>query len=61
MVTPRRALALYGADAAGVGEAAGGMDYTAVSMTVKRLEERLGRDKVLRRMAERLLEENGVK
>lgn len=44
-----------------LGEAAGGMDYTAVSMAVKRLEERLGSDKVLRRMAERLLEENGVK
>ena len=64
---PGRALASYVAQRCTaltlreLGEAAGGMDYAAVSMAVKRLQERLGRDKALRRMAERLLEENGVK
>jgi len=41
-----------------LGEAAGGMDYTAVSMAVKRFEERLARDEALRRMVERLLRED---
>ena len=41
-----------------LGEAAGGMDYTAVSMAVKRFEARLSHDKALRRMVERLLRED---
>ena len=44
-----------------LGEAAGGMDYAAVSMAVQRFEERLAGDKALRQMAARLLEEDGVK
>jgi hypothetical protein len=32
------------------GEAVGGMDYTAVAMAVKRLEQRAGRDRALRRL-----------
>lgn len=61
---PGRALALYvarrctGLTLSALGEAAGGMDYTAVSMAVKRFEQRLGRDKALRRTAERLLEDD---
>jgi hypothetical protein len=31
------------------------MDFTAVSMAVKRFEQRLGRDRSLRQMTERLL------
>jgi hypothetical protein len=34
------------------------MDSTAVSRAVKRFEQRLGKDKALRRMAERLLAHN---
>jgi hypothetical protein len=34
------------------------MDYMAVSMAVKRFEQRLGRDKALRRMTEGLLADN---
>jgi len=61
---PGRALALYvarrctGLTLRALGEAAGGMDYTAVSMAVKRFEERLARDKALRRMTNRLLEQD---
>jgi hypothetical protein len=33
------------------------MDYTAVSMAIKRFEQRLGRDRSLRQMTERLLAE----
>jgi len=44
-----------------LGEAAGGMDYTAVSMAIKRFEQRLAQDKALRQMTERLLAEAGPK
>jgi len=39
-----------------LGEAAGGMDYTAVSMAVKRFEQRLLKEKPLRQMTRRLLD-----
>lgn len=39
-----------------LGEAAGGMDYTAASMAVKRFEQRLLKEKPLRQMTDRLLE-----
>jgi REP element-mobilizing transposase RayT len=45
-----------------LGEAAGGMDYTAVSMAVKRFEAKLRRDKPLRELTERILQEqSGMK
>ena len=40
-----------------LGEAAGGMDYNAVGMAIKRLERRLGSEHALRRTAERILRE----
>ena len=40
----------------GLGEAAGGMDYAAVNMAIKRFVERLARDKALRTLTERLLD-----
>ena len=40
-----------------LGQEAGGMDYTAVSMALKRFEQRLSRDASLRRLANRLLDE----
>jgi hypothetical protein len=61
---PGRALALYvawrctGLRLSALGQAAGGMDSTAVSRAVKRFEQRLGEDKALRRMTERLLADN---
>jgi hypothetical protein len=41
-----------------LGEAAGGMDYTAVSMALKRFEQRLPKDRDLRSMTDRLLKGN---
>lgn len=41
-----------------LGEAAGGMDYTAVGMAIKRFEQRLAGEKALRAMVEPLLEGN---
>jgi hypothetical protein len=60
---PGLALALYvgrrctGLTLRALGEAAGGMDYNAVGMAIKRLERRLTKDRSLRRMAERILNE----
>jgi REP element-mobilizing transposase RayT len=61
---PGLAMALYvarrrtGLTLRALGEAAGGMDYTAVSMAIKRFEQRLTKEKALRRMTERLLAED---
>jgi hypothetical protein len=58
---PGLAMALYvarrctGLTLRQLGQEAGGMDYTAVSMAIKRFEQRLGRDRGLCRMTERLL------
>jgi hypothetical protein len=41
-----------------LGEAARGMYYTAVSMAVKRFGQRLIKDKALRRLTERVLEDD---
>jgi hypothetical protein len=41
-----------------LGEAAGGMDYTAVSMAVKRFGQSLIKNKALRRLTERVLEDD---
>jgi REP element-mobilizing transposase RayT len=60
---PGLAMALYvarrctGLTLRALGEAAGGMDYTAVGMAIKRFEQRLAKEKALRGMIERLLEE----
>jgi len=60
---PGLALALYlgrrctGMTLRALGEAAGGMDYTAVSMAIKRLEQRLAKERKLRRIADRLVAE----
>ncbi len=57
------ALALYvgrgctGLTLRALGQAAGGMDYTAVSMAIKRFEQRLAKQKGLRSMTERLKRE----
>jgi putative transposase len=59
---PGLALALYvgrrctGMTLRTLGEAAGGMDYTAVSMAIKRFEQRLPAERKLRHLAQRLLE-----
>ena len=61
---PGLAMALYvarrctGLTLRALGEAAGGMDYTAVGMAIKRFEGRLAKDGALRGMTERLSEEN---
>jgi REP element-mobilizing transposase RayT len=58
---PGLAMALYvarrstGLTLRALGEAAGGMDYTAVSMASKRFERRLPKEKELRTMTNRLL------
>jgi len=41
-----------------LGEAAGGMDYTAVSMAIKRFEQRLAKERTLRSLTQRLLAQN---
>ena len=59
---PGLAMALYvarrrtGLTLRELGEAAGGMDYTAVSMAIKRFGERLARDQAPRTLTERLLD-----
>ena len=59
---PGLALALYvgrrctGMTLRALGQAAGGMDYTAVSMAIKRFEQRLPAERKLRHLAQRLLE-----
>ncbi len=61
---PGLAMALYvarrctGLTLRALGEAAGGMDYTAVGMAIKRFEQRLAKETALRGMTERLLEDN---
>jgi chromosomal replication initiation ATPase DnaA len=40
-----------------LGQEVGGMDYTAVSMAVKRFEQRLSRQATLRQLTARLLQE----
>jgi putative transposase len=58
---PGLALTLYvarrstGLTLRALGEAAGGMDYTAVSMAIKRFEQKLPRNAALRRMSQKLL------
>jgi hypothetical protein len=60
---PGLALALYvgrrctGLTLRELGEAAGGMDYNAAGMAIRRLERRMAKDSPLRRMAERILNE----
>jgi putative transposase len=60
---PGLAMALYvarrctGLSLRELGQEAGGMDYTAVSMAIKRFEQRLGRDRSLRQLTDRLLGE----
>ena len=60
---PGLAMALYvarrcsGLTLRALGEGAGGMDYTAVSMAVKRFELRLRKEEALRRMSDRLSQE----
>ncbi len=39
-----------------LGEAAGGMDYTAVSMAIKRFEQRLAKEKPLRKLTQQVIE-----
>jgi hypothetical protein len=61
---PGLAMALYlgrrrtGLTLRTLGEAAGGIDYAAVCMAIKRFEQRLAKDKSLRKMTEQLLAEN---
>ena len=60
---PGLAMALYvarrctGLTLRELGQQAGGMDYTAVSMAVKRFAQRLGREPTLRKLTGRLLRE----
>jgi putative transposase len=61
---PGLAMALYvgrrctGLTLRALGQAAGGMDYTAVAMAIRRFEQCLTRDASLRHMTERLLAED---
>jgi len=60
---PGLAMALYvarqrtGLTLRALGQAAGGMDYTAVGNAIKRFEQRLATDRILRRTTDRLLKE----
>ncbi len=60
---PGLAMALYvarrctGLTLRALGQAAGGMDYTAVSMAIKRFEQRLAKEKPLRKVTQQLLAE----